>query len=387
MHDRPNGRRLAALIIHSLCYGGAERQVVEMARHLDRDNFKVVIITFSDFTPLLASDDPLRDSLVVIKKRARLDFSVFWRLFKVLKEMEVSVAHSFLFDTEIATRLVAKLAGVELVVGSERNSGYRISAWRRIVLKLTLPLTDLIVANSNAGARYHQALYKRPCQKYAVVYNGVDIVRFSRSNRASVRRRLGYQENQFVVGMFASFKPQKNHIVLIEAMHAIVNRYSNIKLILVGDTLLDGFSKSNTYKASILQAIEEREMEDVIEILGNRPDVDQIYNSCDLTVLPSTHEGTPNVVLESMACGVPVIVSDVSDNALLIKNGFDGFVIPLGDTDALATAIERLYIDDNLRHQMGQQARKSVANRMSNESMGMNLGRVYLDHLVERAIR
>src|SRR5574338_1606365 len=94
--------------------------------------------------------------------------------------------------------------------------------------------------------------------------------------------------------------------------------------------------------------------------LGNRDDVERLYPACDVTVLPSLFEGTPNVALESMACGVPVIATDVSDNATIIPDGRAGYIVPLGDPARLAERIETILRDGALRASMSQAARAWV---------------------------
>lgn len=94
--------------------------------------------------------------------------------------------------------------------------------------------------------------------------------------------------------------------------------------------------------------------------LGNRNDVESLYCACDLTVLPSLFEATPNVLLESMACGVPIVGTDASDNAVLAPDGRVGLIVPLGDEGRMAEAISRILDDDEHREGMGIEARRWV---------------------------
>ena len=376
-----DNQKVVALVVHSLRFGGAERQVVQIARHLCKEKFKVFIFTFSDFTPLLDESDLPRESLVVIEKRSRFDVTVFSRLARELRKRRVDIAHGFLFDSELVTRCVAKLAGVRLVIGSERNSNYKIERWRWLLLRLTLPLTDLIVANSRSGAEFHRSIYGRARQPYEVVYNGVDIHRFAPADRQKERQELGFSQNEVVVGMFASFKPQKNHAVLLNAAGRALAEGCKVRLLLVGDVLLDGHGKTDTYKSFVLDVIDQTGVEEVTTVLGNRTDVEKLYGVCDFTVLPSLHEGTPNVVLESMACGVPVIVSDVSDNSVLVEDSVVGYVVRVGDVGQLADRIVSLCTDVSLRRGMGARARETAVEKMSNIVMGKRIGEVYSDYV------
>lgn len=379
--DNNDDRSVVALIIHSLCFGGAERQVVEMARNLDPSKFDVYIVTFSDFTPLLDQGDPLRAKLRIINTRTYASPLVLWHLFRLLRNLHVEIAHSFPFDTEIATRLVARLAGVKIVAGSERNDGYKISRWRWLIHRITLPLSDVIIANSNSGAEYHSNLYGLKSLNYAVVHNGVNTDRFKIRPRKVCRDALHLDASAIVIGMFASFKPQKNHSDLFHAMKIVASTNDNVRLLLAGDSLFEKTNQTESYKSTLLRLLEECGLSDKTTVLGNRTDVELIYPVCDLTVLPSLHEGTPNVVLESMACGIPVILSEVSDNAKLVKDNIEGLIVPPRDISGLAKKILSLCDNPETRLRMGKLARQAAVNRMANEKMGQKLGRVYLDLL------
>ena len=100
-------------------------------------------------------------------------------------------------------------------------------------------------------------------------------------------------------------------------------------------------------------------------ILTNRSDVDDLYHACDMTVLTSDREGTPNVVLESMASGVPVVATDVADNALILDEASGGAVVPLGDDRALAEQVCRLLNDPAALSTAGTKARRSAVERFS----------------------
>ncbi len=370
-------KTVVALVIPSLCYGGAERQVVEIARHLDRSRFEVHIITLSDYTPLLPESDELRKSLHVIKKRGRFDFTVIWRLARELKRLNVEVAHAFLFYAEVATRLAARMVGVKPVIGSERNTDYKMAWYHWRSLHLTRNLVDAVIANSRAGARFHGNLYGLPDSRYQVVYNGVDIQRFRPRDKAACKISLGFDKETIVIGMFASFKRQKNHLQLFMAMENIAKKYPNAYLLLAGDTLMADYGDTLEYKRQVMEVMKECGIESITKILGNRTDVEMLYPACDFTVLPSFREGTPNVVLESLACGVPVVVTDISDNAHLVTDGEEGYVVPPNDVVALSSRLEAMCESAELRKTMARNARQTAEQRLSTQVMSANIASAY----------
>ena len=131
------------------------------------------------------------------------------------------------------------------------------------------------------------------------------------------------------------------------------------------------------YHLEVSRALEEAGLAGRCRLLGRVEDVERVYRACDVTVLTSRHEGTPNVVLESMACGVPVVVTDVADNATLVPEGVAGAVVPSGDAAAMAARVLALLADEPGRREMGAAARRHVQERFSPRAMARQTEALY----------
>jgi len=225
---------------------------------------------------------------------------------------------------------------------------------QHVAYRLTHGLVDRIVANSRAGAKFNGRLLGYDASMYRVVHNGVDTGRFSPGDGGSVKSELGIERGEKVVGMFASFKAQKNHPLFFRAARIIQEKIPETRYLLVGDMLHAGMHGSDRYHAQMERLVDELGIRSRCLFLGNRADVSRLYRACDVTVLPSLFEGTPNVLLESMACGVPVVATDVSDNAYVVKNGETGYLVSVGDDAALAESVLRILRDDDLREKMSR---------------------------------
>ena len=182
----------------------------------------------------------------------------------------------------------------------------------------------------------------------------------------------------------SGLKKQKNHLLLFKSAKIILEKGFNVHFLFVGDTLFGGLRGTNAYKNLINNQIDELGIRDNCIFLGNRDDLASIYSSCDVTVLPSLYEGTPNVVLESMACGTPVIATDVSDNAIIIKHNVTGYVIPLEADNELAEKLFFLFENKLARDKMGIEARNWVVNEFSPEALARKSEQVYTELLHER---
>lgn len=351
------------LVISNLGFGGAQRQVVELVNHLDLQRFDARLVSLSAHVPL--ADGLLdRKRLHVICRRFRFDVTVVPRLARRLRSFGADIVHSFLCDADIAARLAGRCAGA-FVIGSERNANYRLGKRQLFFYRLTRGCMDLLIANSRAGAEFNRRALGHDASQYRVVHNGVDAERFRPRPRDELRRMAGLPPEVPMVGMFASFKEQKNHALLFEAARRVLDRKPHVRFLLVGDALHAGALGSDLYKRRMQCMVDRLRLRESFIFVGNRPDVADLYGACDLTVLPSLHEGTPNVVLESMSCGVPVVVTDVSDNAHVVPDGRAGFLVPPGDAASLAERMTRLIEDAELRRRMGQTAREWVMREFS----------------------
>jgi glycosyltransferase involved in cell wall biosynthesis len=366
-----------AIVISNFEYGGAQQQIVAFANSVGASEHEINIISLSDFVPLAESLTAWSDRLHIVKKRWKYDLTIPLRLYWLLRRLDVDILHAFLFDAELASRIAGRLAGVPVIVGSERNCDYKLKPIRQRFYNLTKSMQDWCVANSHAGAQFRRELLGYDDGQFAVVHNGVDIKRFKPADATMLRRSLGIAETDLVVGVFASFKAQKNHELFFRAIAQIIAAYSNLKLMLVGEELFGGMHGSAEHARMIQALVDQLGLREKCIFVGNKRNVEDYYPACDLTVLPSRHEGMPNVILESLACGVPVVATRVADNEILVPDGKVGFIVESEDAVGLATRIRELLDDSVLREKLGATARSWIVENFSADRMAEKMIAAY----------
>jgi len=365
------------IVISNLEFGGAQRQIVELVNNIDRTRFDLHICSLSNYVPL-AKQFIEGTPVHIIHKRAKFDLSVVAKLILLLRKYRFTAVHSFLFDAEIACRVAGALSLLPIkVIGSERNANYTLKKIQKKAHRLTKGMVDLLVANSQSGADYNASQTGIAAHKYRVVYNGVDTSRFYLRDKKVAREALGIDTNVMLIGMFASFKAQKNHPVLIEALQQLKVTGMPFKLLLVGEMLHGGLHGSDDYSESLKEQIKSSGLQEQVIYLGNQDQVELIYPACDFTVLPSLFEGTPNVVLESMACGVPVIATRVSDNDRIIKNDFSGAIVEVNDVAQLSSKIKQFIDQPAWLADIAKNARLEVESRFSSAQLAENMQKIY----------
>ncbi len=367
------------LLISGLTYGGAERQVVELANNLDPDQFTVTVCTLTSRNPL---GRKLRKDLFVVKKVTKYDLSVVPRLRRIVAERKIDVIHSFLNDANIAGRLCLGRKGRPVIISSERNSYYKESLLRRIVERVTRPCMHLMLCNSMAGKQFCKDDRRIREDRVSVVHNGVDSERFRPDQELGkeLRKELKISADKQLVGMAGNYKEQKNHRLFVMMAAKIAAENSESHFVIVGNPL-EGSLEDNKYYNEIHELSNQLGLLDRMTFLTARSDMERFYNACDITVLPSSREGTPNVMLESMACGTPMVATDVADNAFVLQDGVDGRVISLEDHESTAAefagAVGELLNDDARREEMGNAARRRVEEEFSLRRLAEKTADIY----------
>lgn len=203
-------------------------------------------------------------------------------------------------------------------------------------------------------ARRHQIAVGYHPAKLLVIPNGFDMEAFrpDPGARASVRFELGLSADAALVGVIARYDPHKDHANLLHAAARVNRSMPRVHFVLCGQGVDDA-------NATLRALIAELGLGGVVHLLGRRTDVARIDAALDVLCSSSISEGFPNVVGEAMACGIPCVVTDVGDSALIV--GDAGWVVPSQDPVALADALlEALALDGAQRERIAQRARARV---------------------------
>lgn len=203
----------------------------------------------------------------------------------------------------------------------------------RILAVLSYFVPDKIVCCAEAVKKVHRAL-GYDCSKLLVICNGYDTSVYVPSElvREQNRKNLNITNNEFLLGMVARYSPQKDHKTLISSLILLKKNHLNYKCILIG-----------THIEKIRNLPQFKELSDRLIILSPRQDIVSVYQMLDVHVLSSSYgEAFPNVIAESMSCGIPNVATDLGDVRVLIGN--TGKIVQAGSASQLAAAISDMYM-------------------------------------------
>jgi len=352
-------RRRLAYVVHSLNPGGTEKLAVEMAKAFNR-KYQVHVMCL---------DEPglwtryLRGEGIPVSccwRQPGLDLMVPLRLARIFRELRVDIIHAHQCTPWFYAALSRLFFRPPRLLLEEHGRFFPESknekrAWvNRLLIKR---LTHRFVAVSKDVRARLEAYEGLDSREIEVVYNGVlPQARLPDEGRRALRAGLGFTPDHFVVGTVGRFDPIKNLPLLVGSIDAASKTLLDIRGLLVGDGPLFGQIQSD---------VEASGLGETIKMPGFREDARSLTQCMDLFVLSSFSEGTSMALLEAMAAGVPVVVTDVGGNPEIVVDGECGEIIPSGSKDALTSAIVRAAKEPERWRQLGDAGQRRFEKRFT----------------------
>jgi glycosyltransferase involved in cell wall biosynthesis len=362
------GERLKlVLLIRSLAAGGAERQLVSLAKALDKKVFDITVVCLYGGGPF---EEDLRSAgvpVISLGKKGRWElFGFLKRLIAALRKLQPDILHSYMSGQNVLAVLLKPVLPGTRIVWGVRASNVRLRDWLdKLSFRLEVMLSrfaDLIVFNSAAGRDYHLSA-GFAASRTDVIPNGVDPRFFAcePKSRSILRAAWKIPEDSFVIGIVGRLNPMKDHWTFLRAAVIFAGRRPDARFVCIGN----GPAK---YLQDLRSFTDQPALTDKVVWHPFLDDMPAAYKALDICCSSSAYgEGTPNCVIEAMACGVPCVVTDVGDSRLIVNDL--GIVVPPKNPEALADAwatMARQITDKPYLHVLVQE---SVASRFSVSSL------------------
>ncbi|MCG6552787.1 MAG: glycosyltransferase [Candidatus Magnetominusculus sp. LBB02] len=323
-------------LIQTLDTGGAERQLIELVKALDKDKFTITVGAFHDggaFRPELEGVDGVR--VVSFGQRGRWDPVPVFRILKEVRSFRPDIVHGYMGVSNEIGALAGRAVGAKVVWGllssdMDMSLYHWVSGFMFKAGAALSRIPDLIIANSEAGMRHH-AKCGYSAMRMIVIHNGVDtdILRPIDGAGETQRRQWQLSEGIKLIGIFGRLDPIKDHRTFLRAAAVLAAKRTDVRFVCVG-----------TGAKEFADALKEEAATGVlagrIVWAGWVADIVAAYNAIDIVTSSSVSEGLSNVICEAMACRVPCVVTDVGDSALVVGN--TGIAVPKKDPDAMAEA-------------------------------------------------
>lgn len=355
-------------LMHSLRFGGAERQTADLIVSLDSNRYSAGICCFSgDEGQEIAVSAQSLTGIFRLDKQGRFDVALFRRLAAVLAEMQPDIVVCVnQYPLPFVHTIRATTGGRYAIVPVMHSTTFR-DRYTDILIKWFFgPLansSESIIFVCATQRDHWVSHYRADPGKAIVIHNGIDVERyrprFSPAERVNFKKTLGFGSETFVVCLCAAFRPEKQQVDLVSAAKVLRDRGADIRVILVGD----GVERSR-----IEQHIKSIGVRDFVHLTGYQSDVRPYLEIADVVVNCSRTEAFSLAILEAMSMGKAMVCTDVGGTREQIREGENGFLYEAGDTSALADRIALLF-GSGIGQRFGAASRKIAESTFSMQAM------------------
>ncbi|MDR4499801.1 MAG: glycosyltransferase [Candidatus Scalindua sp.] len=367
-------------IITSLSNGGAETMLYKLLLKMNKVHFESKVINLIERGPICdrieALDIPV-DSVEM--KRGIPTLTKMCQLFKIIKEYEPAIIQGWMYHSNLLALFYKIIARSEVPVLWNIRGSHTVLHKEKLLTAGTIwisaklsGLPERIINNSRRSAISHEKKLGFSSDRLTIIPNGFDLNIFipSQESRIKIRKEINLPLDTFLIGMVGRYHPMKDHTNFLQAISILHKRNPNVHFILAGT----GVDMENNEIAGQCKRLNIQS--NVIHLLGERNDIPELTAALDIASCSSYSEGFPNVIGEAMSCGVPCVVTDVGDSALIVGNF--GKIVPPRNPLALAEAwSELIKIGSEKRISMGKLARQRIVENFSLDAIVQQYEKLY----------
>lgn len=358
--------------------GGAEVQVLEILRKIDRSKFDIHLCLFNRGLAEMEMDAAKYASSTFFLgfKWRYLPFS-FLKLVKYLQDNRFDVVHAHLAYADLIGRIAAWFAGVPVRITTEHGKGLWKSSFQLMIERWLNGITDIRICVSGDIMDIRRRREHTPDEKLVYIPNAVDTALFEKGAgcKSEIMEKFGWKEKDPLILSVGRIVEAKNYPLLAGAFKLLLERIPEAKCIIAGD---------GRCRDEVERVARDLGIADSFKLPGASSEVPDLLDAADIFVLSSLREGLPVSLLEAMAARTPIVSTDVGGIGEAVKDGESALLVPSGEREALAVAMEKLLRDSSLREDLAAAAFRRVEERFSIKSAVTELSAIYSAKLSEK---
>jgi glycosyltransferase involved in cell wall biosynthesis len=375
--------RLTVLFpINELTVGGAEQQLLELVKLLDKQRFEPIVLSLTPGGPLEPEFRAVPGVEVIsLKRKGRYDFTCIFSIARIIRSRKVDIVQPYLTPANLFGLLAGIMCRTPVKIMTRRpgikpknaSFGYSFYFWAEMLLAR---FVDMVVPNSEAGREYMTGQGVRR-EHIRVIPNGVNLARLNNGHLplGEARQKIGLPPHSKVVGTVGRLATKNAHTILLQAAPLVRNAVPDVRFAIVGGGPLRNSLESQAQELGISSSV---------IFFGEHRDIGAYFATFDVAVLTSQIEGCSNSLIEAMASGKPVVATDVDGNREIINHGENGLLVPFGNPTAVAEAILALLSDPEAAGAMGQRAKETVGRKFGLEEMVRQYESLYEETLRQK---
>lgn len=367
--------------------GGPAIHTILLSSELDQSRFETILVGGRMEKDEKAHFDLIRKQgldLRIIGSMGRKvspwsDLVSLGKLFLLIRKEKPRIVHTHTAKAGALGRLAAWLNRVPVIIHTYHGHVFE-NYFNPLVTRIYVLIERMLARLSSRIIVISPCQYRDICQKYRIAPEskteiiplGFDLRKFTNARALNLRRKLGLGKNSFLVAIIGRFVPIKNHMFFLKAAEKIAGSVKDVYFIIAGD---------GEERAGIQSFIREKDLAGRIFLLGWQGRIERLYPDFNAVALTSLNEGTPVSLIEAMASGIPVVSTDAGGVRDIVRNNWNGFLVPRGDLDGFVNKIMLLYRSGKTRERFSQNGRKFVWKTFDKRLLLTRISRVYQDCL------
>jgi len=384
-HDNDNSPARPWRILHFVSTFGVKtdtKWLVQIARHLDRRRFSLSAACFHEDGPIRGELESLGVSTFNLGVPNERDPRAIVRARRLIVQQGCDIVHTHLLRADLLAGLAARWAGVPVII----STVYALGEFRREKRRRTDPLLDAVCAVLPTHAVAVAEAVKRDCIKrlrmraenITVIHTGIDPPHPMDAGRiASARAKWGLSTEHRLVLTLARLSYEKGVDTLVEAAKLVRQTHADVRFVVLGE---------GPDRPAIEERIRALNLDSVVRLAGFDADVWPAIAAADVVCLPSKSEGMPNVLLEAMAAGKPIVATCVGGIPEAVESETNGLLVEPDESANLAGALSRVLADAGLARRIGEAARATAQARFNAREAVEVYGRLYRRLLERRSV-
>ena len=355
-------------IVDALNIGGLEKNLISIIQRTPQFDHTVWCLREKGVLARILEEQGIR--VIGHNFSGRLQFGLIRQLADEMRKQGFAIVHCHGLYPSIWGRVAGWLAGVRVRLAHVQNMYYGLPLWQRVKLKLLSCITSRFIAVSEAVRKcLIEKIWIAP-GRITVVYNSSeDIQAKDKGQREVMRRELGFTPQDVVVGNIGRIEEHKGHKYLIEAIAECRQKKLPCKCLILGN---------GPAKPGLEQIVSQLGLKEQVVFLAARQNIEDVLLACDIFVQPSTlREGLPLALAEAASSGLALIATDVGGNTEIVRDSWNGFVIPVKNYPVLAKNIIYLSEHPDERKIFGQNSRALWQEKFRDTVMAEKISGIY----------
>jgi len=362
-------------LVTNLGIGGAEKHVVGLIRHYNREHIEPYVCCLTERGALADDIEAMGAPLEVLAAKGDRELVLLPRLVRYLKRVRPHVVHTHLLTPHFYGRVAGRIAQVPVVVCTEHSLLPWKSHGQIRMDRITSRWADMVVAVSEAIRQERLTGERLPVEKLCTIYNFPEGESYREpQDGIEARKEFGIPADAPVVGIVARLHPVKAIDILFAALVEVRKALPAVRLLVIGDGPMRG---------ELEKLSDTMGLADSVIFAGFRSDVPRLIWTANVGVLCSHQEGLSTALLEYMSAGKPVVATEVGGNTEVVVGGVTGLLVPAGGVQPLAVALIELLTHPERARAMGKAGKERVDAMFSVEVIVRHIEAVY-EELLER---